>query len=70
MPTAEKGARVSTHITLPGNYIVLMPNFEVVTVSQKISSNEEKDRLVQIIKKIIQSKNKKAYFHKKKQIAI
>ena len=53
MPTAEKGARVSTHITLPGNYIVLMPNFEVVTVSQKISSNEEKDRLVQIIKKII-----------------
>lgn len=53
MPTAEKGARVSTHITLPGNYIVLMPNFEVVTVSQKISSDEEKDRLVQIIKKII-----------------
>lgn len=53
MPTAEKGARVSTHITLPGNYIVLMPNFEVVTVSQKISSEAEKDRLVEIIKKII-----------------
>lgn len=55
MPTAEKGARVSTHITLPGNYIVLMPNFEVVTVSQKISSEEEKDRLVGIIKKRIPS---------------
>lgn len=55
MPTAEKGARVSTHITLPGNYIVLMPNFEVVTVSQKISSDAEKGRLVEIIKKIIPS---------------
>ena len=53
MPTAEKGARVSTHITLPGNYIVLMPNFEVVTVSQKISSDAEKDRLVEIVKEII-----------------
>lgn len=55
MPTAEKGARVSTHITLPGNYIVLMPNFEVVTVSQKISSDVEKDRLVEIVKEIIPS---------------
>ena len=55
MPTAEKGARVSTHITLPGNYIVLMPNFEVVTVSQKISSDAEKDRLIGIIKNIIPS---------------
>ena len=53
MPTAEKGARVSTHITLPGNYIVLMPNFEVVTVSQKIFSDVEKDRLVEIVKGII-----------------
>ena len=55
MPTAEKGARVSTHITLPGNYIVLMPNFEVVTVSQKISSDVEKNRLVEIVKGIIPS---------------
>ena len=55
MPIAEKGARVSSHITLPGNYIVLMPNFEVVTVSQKILSDEEKDRLVNIIKEIIPS---------------
>ncbi len=53
VPTAEKGARVSTHITLPGDYLVLMPNFEVVTVSQKISSESEKDRLVNIIKNAI-----------------
>lgn len=53
VPTAEKGARVSTHITLPGDYLVLMPNFEVVTVSQKISSEAEKDRLTNIVKKVI-----------------
>ncbi len=53
-PTTEKGARVSTHITLPGDYLVLMPNFEVVTVSQKISSEEERDRLVKIVDKVIQ----------------
>lgn len=53
MPIAEKGARVSTHITIPGNYVVLMPNFEIVTVSQKIESDIEKDRLVSIIKEII-----------------
>lgn len=53
MPTLEKGARVSTHITLPGNYLVLMPNFEVVTVSQKIDSEVERNRLLEIVKAII-----------------
>lgn len=50
MPTKAKGARVSTHITLPGNYVVLMPNIEIITISQKISNDKEKDRLVEIIK--------------------
>ena len=36
-PTGEKGARVSTHITLPGKYVVLMPETDIITVSQKIS---------------------------------
>lgn len=53
MPTEEKGARVSTHITIPGNYIVLMPNIEIITISQKIIDNKEKDRLVNIIKNIL-----------------
>lgn len=53
MPTLEKGARVSTHITLPGNYLVLMPNFEVVTVSQKINSEVERNRLLEIVRAII-----------------
>ena len=53
MPTAGKGARVSTHITIPGNYIVLMPNVDIVTISQKISSKEEKDRLVKLTKEML-----------------
>lgn len=54
-PTAEKGARVSTHITLPGNYVVLMPNTEIITVSQKIESKDETKRLKEIAKNTLPS---------------
>jgi ribonuclease G len=49
----EKGARVSTHITLPGKYIVLMPKTEIITVSQKITDDTEKKRLKEIVSKIL-----------------
>ena len=45
-----KGARVSTHISLPGKYIVLMPNTDFITVSQKISSTDIKKELTKFIK--------------------
>lgn len=48
--TNKKGARVSTHISLPGRFIVLMPNSDFVTISKKIEKQEEKDRLIKIIK--------------------
>lgn len=48
--TNKKGARVSTHISLPGRFVVLMPNSEFVTISKKIEKQEEKDRLIHIIK--------------------
>ncbi len=53
VPTSLKGARVSTHITIPGNYIVLMPNTDIITISQKVERNEEKDRLVEMLKRNI-----------------
>ena len=37
---SKKGARVSTHINLPSKYIVLMPNTNIVTVSQKIEDEK------------------------------
>ena len=46
----EKGPRVSTHITLAGNYLVIMPETDIITVSQKIGDLNEKNRLVEIIK--------------------
>ena len=49
----KKGARASTHINLPGRYLVLLPNSTIITISQKIEDKEERKRLLDIIKKII-----------------
>ena len=46
----KKGARVSTHINLPSKYIVLMPNTDKVTVSQKIENEEEQKRLIKLVR--------------------
>ena len=51
--TNKKGARVSTHINLPGKYIVFMPNAEFITVSQKIEDEKEKERLINIVKNLL-----------------
>lgn len=48
--TNKKGARVSTHISMPGRFVVIMPNTEFITVSQKIEDQEEKERLKKIVK--------------------
>ena len=48
--TNKKGARVSTHISLPGRCIVLMPNQEFITISKKIEKETERKRLLQIVK--------------------
>ena len=46
----KKGARTSTHIKLTGKYVILMPNTNIVTISQKIEDEKEKERLLKIIK--------------------
>ena len=45
-----KGARVSTHISLPGKYIVLMPNTDFITISQKIISEDVRKELTKFMK--------------------
>ena len=47
----KKGARTSTHIKLTGKYVILMPNTEIVTISQKIANEKERERLINIVKK-------------------
>lgn len=51
--TEKKGARVSTHINLPGRFVVFMPNSNFITVSQKIENEEERQRLISIVKDIL-----------------
>lgn len=53
----KKGARISTHINLPGKYIVLMPNTDIITVSQKIEDKEEQERLLQLVRKTVSKGN-------------
>ncbi len=47
----KKGARVSTHINLPGRYVVLLPNSPFATISQKIEDEIERKRLLEIVKR-------------------
>ena len=46
----KKGARTSTHIKITGKYVILMPNTTIVTISQKIENEQERERLLKIIK--------------------
>ena len=48
-PLGKKGARITSHIALPGRYLVYMPTVSHVGVSHKISSDEERQRLKRII---------------------
>ena len=51
--TNKKGARVSTHINLSGRFVVIMPNADFITISQKIEDEEEKQRLKSIVSKYL-----------------
>lgn len=53
--TLTKGAKVSTHINLPGRFIVLLPNANYITISQKIEDEKEKERLIKAVKKYLPS---------------
>ena len=48
-PLGTKGARITSHIALPGRYLVYMPTIDHIGVSRKISSEEERLRLRNII---------------------
>ncbi len=48
-PIGQKGARITSHIALPGRYVVFMPSLEHLGVSRKIESDEERLRLKRIL---------------------
>ena len=48
-PTGHKGPRVTTEISLPGRFLVLMPNEAGINVSKKITSAKERARLKSVV---------------------
>lgn len=48
-PIGKKGARITSHIALPGRYLVYMPTVNHIGVSRKINSEEERQRLKRIM---------------------
>lgn len=49
-PFGEKGARLTTHVSLPGRFVVYMPYDKQTGVSKKIDNIEERQRLREVIK--------------------
>ncbi len=53
----KKGARVSSHINLPGKYIAFLPNTDIVTISQKIEDTKEQERLKKLVRENLSEGN-------------
>jgi ribonuclease G len=56
-PIGKKGARITSHIALPGRFLVYLPTVNHTGVSRKISSEDERQRL----KRIIQSERENGH---------
>jgi ribonuclease G len=48
-PLGQKGARITSHVALPGRYVVFMPSVNHLGVSRKVASDEERQRLKRIL---------------------
>ena len=58
-PLGTKGARITSHVSLPGRYLVFMPTVEHVGVSRKITDEEERRRLKTALKEIRQERGRR-----------
>jgi ribonuclease G len=54
-PLGTKGARLTSHVTMPGRFLVFMPTVDHVGVSRKIESREERARLRGIVRSFRES---------------
>ena len=54
-PLGTKGARLTSHVTMPGRFLVFMPAVDHVGVSRKIESREERGRLRGIVREFRES---------------
>ncbi len=49
-PISTKGARLTTYVTIPSRYVVLMPNAKTIGISSKIESSKERRRLKEFVR--------------------
>jgi ribonuclease G len=54
-PLGTKGARLTSHVTMPGRFLVFMPTVDHIGVSRKIESREERSRLRGIVREFRES---------------
>ncbi|WP_407306874.1 Rne/Rng family ribonuclease [Desulfosporosinus sp. SB140] len=50
-PVGAKGARISVNLTLPGRYVVLLPQVSYIGISRKIQDDHERERLRDLAEK-------------------
>lgn len=51
-PIGTKGPRVTTHVTLPGRHLVLLPNADYIGISRRIENETERSKLKKIAEAI------------------
>lgn len=51
--TSEKGMKLTTKVSIPGRYIILIPDSSLKTLSKKITDRQERERLLNIVNKRI-----------------
>ncbi|ACV64057.1 ribonuclease, Rne/Rng family [Desulfofarcimen acetoxidans DSM 771] len=51
-PIGTKGPRITTHITLPGRYLVLMPTVDYIGISRRIADEQERERLKELAARV------------------
>jgi ribonuclease G len=51
-PIGTKGPRITTYVSLPGRFLVLMPNVDHIGVSRRITQEEERHRLKDLMRRI------------------
>ncbi len=56
-PLGSKGARLTTDLSIPSRFLVLMPHNEKVALSTRIENEEERERLTQAVSTIKQNEN-------------
>lgn len=58
-PIGSKGARLTTHLSLPSRYLVLMPGAEHIGISQRIEDVDERERLKALMQVLIEREEQK-----------